>query len=95
MDVVRGVWRKSSDHAHGNRVVDPARILIPRIWLASCEQQKLLIVNILRNTLMERAIVLAGHVTFAVVTIWLLALVTVAAEVRVSGGDVLLLAESP
>lgn len=44
---------------------------------------------------MERAIVLAGHVTFAVVTIWLLALVTVAAEVRVSGGDVLLLAESP
>lgn len=43
---------------------------------------------------MERSIVLAGHVTFALIAVCLLALVTVAAEVRVSGGDVLLLAES-
>ena len=42
---------------------------------------------------MERYIVLAGHATFAVIAICLLALVTVAAEVRVSGGDILLLTE--
>ncbi|WP_157100466.1 hypothetical protein [Rhodoplanes sp. Z2-YC6860] len=43
---------------------------------------------------MERTLVLAGHVTFALIAACLLALVTVAAEVRVSGGDVLLLAET-
>ena len=43
---------------------------------------------------MERTFVLAGHVTFAFIAVCLLALVTVAAEVRVSGGDVILQAES-
>jgi len=42
---------------------------------------------------MKRLILLAGHVTFAVITICLIALVTVAAEIRVSGGDILLLTE--
>ena len=44
---------------------------------------------------MERHIVLAGHATFAVIALWLLALVAVAAEVHVSGGDILVLTGSP
>ena len=44
---------------------------------------------------MERYIVLAGHVTFALVTICLLTLVTVSAELRVSGGDIILLTDVP
>ena len=38
---------------------------------------------------MGRCIVLAGHVTFAVITVCLLTLTIVEAEVQISGGNVL------
>jgi hypothetical protein len=44
---------------------------------------------------MGRYIVLAGHVTFALVAICLLTLITVSAELQVSGGDIILLTNVP
>ena len=48
----------------------------------------------IRGTIMGRCIVLAGHITFAVITICLLALTIVEAQVQLSGGDILALTET-
>jgi hypothetical protein len=95
MDVVRDLLRKSSDDARGNNVVDSARILGPLILrvteIAHCRISR----DWFFGDIMERYMVLAGHVTFAVIAIWLLALVAVAAEVQLSGGNILVLTDSP